>query len=309
MSDALTGIATLDLIQQREVAILGHDELAMAHALNLRDSGVDVRLGIASVGRARRRAEAEGFPVLSPADAAADAEVVVLPGSSGPDTRKLYDAAVSPSLRPGMAVVLGSGEAVRFHGLSVPPGVDAVMVLPVAPGDVVRTEFVDGRGVPALVAVVADASGLGWQLAASYATALGCARAGMVPTTCAAQAEAMAFGRAGVQARVGVLMEGGYRTLLDAGYPAELAYLAVVHETKAMVDALYVGGLAAHRRDRGGEEEPVELDEPSQAVLAHLTRLLAEIHAGQEAPAVGAPAAGLEAASTDLRRMMSWLRA
>ena len=239
--------ADLSLIQGKNVAVIGYGSQGHAHALNLRDSGVDVRVGLLEGSRSRAKAEAEGLRVLTPAEAVEEADVVVI---LAPDhvQRKLYAESVEPNLAEGDTLVFGHGFNVRFGYIKAPEGVDVIMVAPKGPGHLVRREYVDGRGVPVLVAVEEDASGKAWDLALSYAKAIGGLRAGGIKTTFTEETETDLFGEQAVLCGgASQLVMYGFEVLTEAGYQPEVAYFECLHELKLIVDLMYEGGIAKQR--------------------------------------------------------------
>ena len=241
--------ADLSVVRSRRVAVIG-DYLGQghAHALGLRDCGVDVVVGLpAERADAVAAAADEGLPVFEPAKAAAQADVVVLLASDEV-VRRHFDADIAPNLAEGDAVLFRSAVNVRYGLVEVPPGVDVALVGALAPGDVVRRQFVDGKGVPCLIAVAADASGLAWPLALSYAKAIGATRAGLIPTTFAEQAQAALFGEQAVTlGGVPALVRAGFEVLTEAGCTPEVAYVVCLHELRDAVDRMYRAGLAGLR--------------------------------------------------------------
>jgi len=239
--------ADLSLVQARHVAVLGDDAPALAHALCLRDSGVDVRVGLDDGSVHHDVAEAEGLVVTTPYAACEEADLVVVLGPD-PEQPAVYAAAVQPNLVEGDALFFGSGFAVRFGFVTPPDGVDVCMVAPAGPGELVRRQFVDGRGVPVLVAVEQDASGVAFDLALSYAQAIGGTRAGALRTTFAEQAEATLFGEQAVHCGgLAALVQAGFATLTAAGYRPEVAYLACVSQLGSMAELVSAGGLTRMR--------------------------------------------------------------
>jgi ketol-acid reductoisomerase len=239
--------ADLALVQGRKVAILGYGSQGHAHALNLRDSGVDVRVGLLAGSKSRAAAEAEGLRVVTPAEACAEADLIMV---LAPDQvqRHLYKDAIEPNLSDGDALFFGHGFNIRFGYIKPPGNVDVAMVAPKGPGHLVRREFVDGKGVPVLVAVEQDATGGAFALALSYAKAIGGTRAGAIKTTFTEETETDLFGEQAVLCGgVSHLIKAGYETLVEAGYQPESAYFEVLHELKLIVDLIYRGGLAYMR--------------------------------------------------------------
>ena len=239
--------ADLALIQGKNVAVLGYGSQGHAHSLSLRDSGVDVRVGLPEGSKSRAKAEAEGLRVLTPAEAVEEADVIVI---LAPDhvQRKLYAESVEPNLTAGDTLVFGHGFNIRFGYITPPDGVDVFMVAPKGPGHLVRREYVDGRGVPVLVAVEEDASGKAWDLALSYAKAIGGLRAGGIKTTFTEETETDLFGEQAVLCGgASQLVMYGFETLIEAGYQPEVAYFECLHELKLIVDLMYEGGIAKQR--------------------------------------------------------------
>ncbi|MGN6252105.1 MAG: ketol-acid reductoisomerase [Marmoricola sp.] len=239
--------ADLSLIQGKQVAVIGYGSQGHAHALNLRDSGVDVRVGLPEGSKSRAKAEEQGLRVLTPAEAVEEADVVVI---LAPDQhqRKLYAEEIAPQLTPGDTLVFGHGFNIRFGYITPPEGVDVIMVAPKAPGHTVRREYVDGRGIPDIIAVEQDASGQAWELAKSYAKAIGGTRAGVIKTTFTEETETDLFGEQSVLCGgVSQLIQYGFEVLTEAGYQPEIAYFEVLHELKLIVDLINEGGIAKQR--------------------------------------------------------------
>ena len=239
--------ADLTLIQGKKVAVIGYGSQGHAHALNLRDSGVDVRIGLPEGSKSRAKAEDEGFTVLTPDAAAAEAEVIVI---LAPDQhqRKLFADHIAPNLNEGDTLVFGHGFNIRFGYITAPEGVDVIMVAPKAPGHTVRREYVAGRGIPDIIAVEKDASGQAWDLAKSYAKGIGGTRAGVIKTTFTEETETDLFGEQAVLCGgVSQLVQYGFETLTEAGYQPEIAYFEVLHELKLIVDLMWEGGIAKQR--------------------------------------------------------------
>ena len=239
--------ADLSLIQGKKVAIIGYGSQGHAHAQNLRDSGVDVRVGELKGSLAWDRAEEAGFRVMSAKDAAAEADVIVV---LAPDQvqRIIYANELADNLGEGKALVFGHGFNIRFGYIQPPAGVDVIMVAPKAPGHTVRREYVAGRGVPDIIAVEQDASGQAWDLAKSYAKGIGGTRAGVIKTTFTEETETDLFGEQAVLCGgVSHLVQAGFETLVEAGYQPEIAYFEVLHELKLIVDLMWEGGIAKQR--------------------------------------------------------------
>src|SRR3954453_1705926 len=225
--------------QGRKVAVIGYGSQGHAHALNLRDSGVDVRVGLREGSSSKGKAEAEGLRVLSVADASAEADVIMI---LLPDTeqKRVYDADIAPNLSAGDAVAFAHGFNIRFGRITPPDGVDVIMIAPKGPGHLVRRTYVDGRGVPVLVAVEEDASGKAWDVALSYAKAIGGLRAGGIGTTFTEETETDLFGEQAVLCGgASQLVMYGFEVLTEAGYQPEVAYFECLHELKLIVDLMY----------------------------------------------------------------------
>jgi ketol-acid reductoisomerase len=239
--------ADLAVIRGRKVAVLGYGSQGHAHALSLRDSGVDVRIGLPETSKSRAAAEAEGLRVLTPSDACAEADLVMV---LTPDTtqRGLYADAIAPNLNDGDALFFAHGFNIRFGYITPPAGVDVCMVAPKGPGHLVRRQYVDGRGVPCLVAVEQDATGSAEKLALSYAKGIGGTRAGALKTTFTEETETDLFGEQAVLCGgATALVQAGFETLVEAGYQPEVAYFECLHELKLIVDLMYEGGLSKMR--------------------------------------------------------------
>ncbi|QQS01145.1 MAG: ketol-acid reductoisomerase [Austwickia sp.] len=239
--------ADLSVIQGRKVAVIGYGSQGHAHALNLRDSGVDVRVGLAEGSRSRAKAEAQGLRVLPVGEAVAEADVIVI---LVPDQhqRKVYAEAIKPNLKPGTALLFAHGFNIRFGYITPEADADVIMVAPKGPGHIVRREYVDGRGVPVLVCVEKDASGSALELAKSYAKAIGGLRAGGIRSTFTEETESDLFGEQAVLCGgASQLVQYGFEVLTEAGYQPEIAYFEVLHELKLIVDLMIEGGIAKQR--------------------------------------------------------------
>ena len=239
--------ADLSIIASKKVAVVGYGSQGHAHALNLRDSGVDVRVGLREGSPSREKAENEGLRVLTVADAVKEADVVVI---LAPDQvqRGLYTAEIEPNLAEDATLVFGHGFNIRFGYIKPKAGNDVVMIAPKGPGHLVRREYVDGRGVPVIVAVEQDVSGNAWPLALSYAKAIGGLRAAGIKTTFTEETETDLFGEQAVLCGgTSQLVQYGFEVLTEAGYQPEVAYFEVLHELKLIVDLMYEGGIAKQR--------------------------------------------------------------
>ena len=236
--------ADLSLVQARNVAVLGYGSQGHAHALSLRDSGVDVRVGLPEGSKSREKAEAEGLRVTTPYEACEEADLVMVLVPD-PVQRSVYADAIAPNLIEGDALFFGHGLNIRYELITPPSGVDVCMVAPKGPGHLVRRQFVDGLGVPVLVAVQQDASGAAWDLAKSYAKGIGGTRAGALRTTFTEETETDLFGEQVVLCGgVSELIKSGFDTLVAAGYQPEVAYFECLHEMKLIVDLMYEGGIS-----------------------------------------------------------------
>ena len=321
--------ADLSLIRAKKVAVFGYGSQGHAHALNLKDSGVDVRVVLQPGSRSTARAEADGMTVTPGADAAAWADVIML---LTPDTAQagVYAGQVAPQLRAGKMLMFAHGFNVRFRTIAPPADVDVALIAPKAPGHRVREVFLEGGGAPALIAVEQDATGAARALALSYAKALGLTRAGVIETTFAEETETDLFGEQTVLCGgVSALVKAGFETLVEAGYQPEVAYFECMHELKLIVDLFYRGGLnymrysvsdtAEHGDYTGGPR--VVTDETRAA----MRQILAEIRDGTYArrwideDKAGRPwftaqrrqeqAHQIEQVGAELRRMMPFLDA
>ncbi len=320
--------ADLSLIQGKNVAVIGYGSQGHAHALSLRDSGVDVRIGLQPGSKSREKAEAEGLRVLTPAEAAEEADVVVI---LAPDQhqKKLYAEEIAPQLAAGDTLVFGHGFNIRFGFITPPEGVDVFMVAPKGPGHLVRREYTEGRGVPVLVAVEKDASGKAWDLALSYAKAIGGLRAGGIKTTFTEETETDLFGEQAVLCGgASQLVQYGFEVLTEAGYQPEVAYFECLHELKLIVDLMYEGGIAKQRWSVSDTAEygdyvsgprviTPEVKENMKAVLADVQngsfakRFIDDHEAGSpefkqlRATAEQHP---IEATGRELRKLMAWVK-
>lgn len=239
--------ADLKVIQGMKVAIVGYGSQGHAHAMNLRDSGVEVVVALKEGSRSAVKAQEQGFRVLTVAEAAewADLVMVLAPDQS---QREIYRDSIAPHLRAGKTLAFAHGFNIRFGYITPPEGVDVILIAPKAPGHTVRREFEAGRGIPDIIAVEVDASGTAWQTAKSYAKAIGGTRAGVIKTTFKEETETDLFGEQSVLCGgVSQLVQYGFETLSEAGYQPEIAYFEVLHELKLIVDLMWEGGIAKQR--------------------------------------------------------------
>ncbi|HET9829755.1 MAG TPA: ketol-acid reductoisomerase [Nocardioidaceae bacterium] len=320
--------ADLSVIQGRNVAVLGYGSQGHAHALSLRDSGVDVRVGLPEGSKSRAKAEAEGLRVLTPGEACEEADLIMI---LAPDhiQRKLYAESVEPNLVDGDALFFGHGFNIRFGYIKPPAGVDVAMVAPKGPGHLVRREYTSGRGVPVLVAVENDASGKAWELALAYAKGIGGLRAGGIKTTFTEETETDLFGEQAVLCGgMSELVMKGFEVLTEAGYQPEVAYFECLHELKLIVDLMYEGGIAKQRWSVSDTAEygdyvsgPRIIDD---SVKGRMQDLLTEIKDGSFAQRfiddqdAGAPEFKalrakaeqhpIEETGRELRKLMAWVK-
>ncbi|MCG8655817.1 ketol-acid reductoisomerase [Yimella sp. NH-Cas1] len=239
--------ADLSVIQGRKVAVIGYGSQGHAHALNLRDSGVQVVVGLRDGSSSAAKAQAEGLTVLPVAEAVKQSDFIVI---LAPDQvqRRLYAQEIQPNLAEGAALLFSHGFNIRFDYIKPGADNDVLMVAPKGPGHLVRREYVDGRGVPVLLAVEQDASGEAWDLAKSYAAAIGGLRAGGIKTTFTEETETDLFGEQAVLCGgASQLVQYGFETLIEAGYQPEVAYFECLHELKLIVDLMVEGGIAKQR--------------------------------------------------------------
>ena len=235
--------ADLSLIQKKKVAIIGYGSQGHAHALNLKDSGVEVRIGLPATSKSIDKAKKAGLEVNTVSDAAAWADVIMIltPDHSQGET---YKNDIAQHLKPGKTLMFAHGFNIRFATIDPPKDIDVSLVAPKAPGHRVREVFTEGGGTPGLVAIHQDASGKALDLALSYAKGIGCTRAGVIQTTFAEETETDLFGEQAVLCGgTAALVKAGFEVLTEAGYQPELAYFEVLHELKLIVDLLYRGGL------------------------------------------------------------------
>jgi len=276
--------ADLSIAQGRKVAVLGYGSQGHAHALSLRDSGVDVRVGLPEGSRSRGKASDEGLRVLTPSEASAEADLIMVLAPD-PAQRSLYAESIEPNLDDGDAIFFGHGFNIRFGYIKPPGDVDVAMVAPKGPGHLVRRQFVDGKGVPVLVAVEQDASGSAFELALSYAKAIGGTRAGAIKTTFTEETETDLFGEQAVLCGgVSQLVQYGFETLTEAGYTPEVAYFECLHELKLIVDLMYEGGIAKQRWSVSDTAEYGDYVSGPRIIDAHvkenMQRILGEIRDG-----------------------------
>ena len=319
--------ADLSLVAGKKVAVIGYGSQGHAHALSLRDSGVEVRIGLPEGSKSRVKAQEQGLTVGTNAEVSAWADLIML---LAPDTaqRKIYANEIAPNLAPGKALFFGHGLNIRYGLITPPADIDVAMVAPKGPGHLVRRQFVDGKGVPVLVAVEQDATGTALALALSYAKGIGGTRAGAIKTTFTEETETDLFGEQAVLCGgVSALVQNGFEVLTEAGYAPEIAYFECLHELKLIVDLMYEGGIARMRYSVSDTAEYGDYSRGPRVIDAHvkdeMRKILSEIRSGEFAREwiaeddAGRPnftkwreeaaAHPIEDVGRKLRGMMSWV--
>ena len=319
--------ADLNLLKSKKIAVIGYGSQGHAHALSLRDSGADVRVGLYPESPSWARAEAEGLKVLSVADACQEADVIML---LVPDTKQaaVYKSEIEPHMTPGKTLMFGHGFNIRYSQIVPPPSVDVSMIAPKGPGHRVRELFVEGIGTPCLLAVQQDASGQAKQFALAYAMGIGGTRAGVIETTFAEETETDLFGEQVVLCGgASALVESGFNTLVEAGYQPEVAYFECLHELKLIVDLMYQGGLSYMRYSISDTAEHGDYTGGPKIITdetrATMKKILADIQSGAYAEEwIDENATGrrwfneqreksqtslIEQVGQGLRKMMPWL--
>jgi ketol-acid reductoisomerase len=273
------------LIRARKVAIIGYGSQGHAHALNLKESGVQVCVGLREGSSSAAKAASQGLDVRSIADAAAWADLVMI---LAPDTeqKKIFDEHIAAHMTAGKALAFAHGFNVRFGRIAPPEGVDVIMIAPKGPGHLVRRTYTEGGGVPALIAVAQDATGQAKAVAMSYAEAIGGARAGVIETTFPEETETDLFGEQVVLCGgLTALVQAGFETLTEAGYAPEMAYFECLHEVKLIVDLMYEEGIAGMRYSISDTAEYGDLTRGprivNEATKAEMRKILSEIQSGQ----------------------------
>ena len=320
--------ADLGIIQGRKVAVLGFGSQGHAHALNLKDSGVDVVVGLPEGSKSRAKASEQGLKVLTPGEAVKWANVIVVLAPD-PKQRDLYTNDIAPNLQAGDAIVFGHGFAIRFGYITPPSDVDVFLVAPKGPGHLVRREYVAGKGVPNLIAVEQDATGHAFEVGLSYSKAIGGTRAGTIKTTFTEETETDLFGEQAVLCGgASQLVMYGFETLTEAGYQPEIAYFEVLHELKLIVDLMYEGGIAKQRWSVSDTAEYGDYVSGPRVigpeVKARMKDVLTDIQTGAFAKRfiddqdAGAPefkalrakgeAHPIEATGRELRKLFSWIK-
>ncbi|MCU1459483.1 MAG: ketol-acid reductoisomerase [Actinomycetia bacterium] len=277
--------ADLGLLEGKKVAILGYGSQGHAHALNLLDSGVDVRVGLREGSASKEKAEKAGLPVLSTADAVAEADIVMV---LLPDTEQasVYESDIKDNLQPGNSLAFAHGFNIHFKQIAPPEGVDVWMIAPKGPGHLVRRTYEEGGGVPALVAVETDATGHAREIALAYAKGIGAARAGVLSTDFREETETDLFGEQVVLCGGLVeLIKNGFETLVEAGYQPESAYFETLHEVKLIVDLIYEGGISNMRYSISDTAEYGDMTRGPRVVntatKTEMQKILGEIQSGK----------------------------
>ncbi|MBB5263559.1 ketol-acid reductoisomerase [Catenibacillus scindens] len=237
----------LSLLEGKKIAIIGYGSQGHAHALNLKDSGCDVIIGLYEGSKSWAKAEAQGFEVYTAAEAAKRADIIMILINDEKQA-KMYKESIAPNLEPGNMLMFAHGFAIHFGQIIPPKDVDVVMIAPKGPGHTVRSQYQEGKGVPCLIAVEQDATGKAHDLGLAYALGIGGARAGVLETTFKVETETDLFGEQAVLCGgVCALMQAGYETLVEAGYAPENAYFECIHEMKLIVDLIFESGFAGMR--------------------------------------------------------------
>jgi len=314
-------------IANRKVAILGYGSQGHAHALNLKESGIDVRVGLREGSASRAKAEAQGLTVKTVAEASAEADIIML---LLPDTEQaaIYTEHIEPNLNDGDALFFSHGFNIRFDEIVPPATVDVAMVAPKGPGHLVRRTYVEGGGVPCLIAVEQDPTGTARDLALGYADAIGGSRAGIIETTFTEECETDLFGEQAVLCGgTTALVQAGFETLCEAGYQPEVAYFECLHELKLIVDLMYEQGIGGMRYSISDTAEYGDLTRGPRVVnadvKAEMKKILTEIQDGSFAKEWIAEGRGgrenfhalekagaehqIETVGAELRRMMPWI--
>ena len=277
--------ADLSALQGRKIAVIGFGSQGHAHALNLRDSGIDVRVGLDPKSNSREKATKQGLKVLSTADAAREADIIMMlvPDEMGAD---IYAKEIAPALTKGKYLAFGHGFNIHFKFIQPPPDVNVFMVAPKGPGHLVRSEYTKGRGVPCLLAIQQDPSRDTRKVGLAWASAIGGGRAAIIETTFKEETETDLFGEQSVLCGgLTELIRAGFETLVEAGYAPEMAYFECVHEVKLIVDLIYEGGISNMRYSISNTAEYGDMTRGPRVVgketRAAMKQLLADIQSGK----------------------------
>ncbi len=320
--------ADLEFLKGKKIAIIGYGSQGHAHANNLKESGVEVIVGLKADSPSRAKAEEAGLTVQDTSEAVFNADIVMMlvPDEMAP---KIYNQDIEPNLLPGKALAFAHGFSIHFKKIVPPEGVNVFMVAPKGPGHLVRYEYTQGRGVPCLLAIYQDPSGNTKQLGLAYASAIGGGRAAILETTFKEETETDLFGEQAVLCGgLAELIQAGFDTLVDAGYSKEMAYFECLHEVKLIVDLIYEGGLANMRYSVSNTAEYGDLTRGkriiNEGVRQEMKQILSEIQSGSfadewmaeneagkprfkemEAQSLAHP---IEAVGKELRALMPWLQ-
>jgi len=319
----------LELLKGKTVAVIGYGSQGHAHAQNLHDSGVDVVVGLHAASNKRKQVMDDGLKVMDTAEAAkvADIIMILVPDQVQPE---VYEESIKPNLKEGDVLMFAHGFNIHYNQIVPPAFVDVAMVAPKGPGHTVRSQYKEGKGVPSLVAVYQDASGMAMQYALAYASAIGAGRAGILETTFKEETETDLFGEQAVLCGgVTELMKAGFETLVNAGYQPEIAYFECIHEMKLIVDLINQGGFALMRYSISDTAEYGDYVTGKRIITEEtrkeMKKVLDEIQNGEFASKwiaeniAGGRAAflamrrkeaehQLEKVGAELRKMMSWLK-
>ena len=322
--------ADLGIITGKKVAVLGYGSQGHAHAQNLRDSGVkDIAIALRPGSGSAKKAEGAGFKVMTNAEAAAWADVIMI---LAPDEHQaaIWDNDIKGNIKPGSAIAFAHGLNIHFGLIEAPADIDVIMIAPKGPGHTVRSEYVRGGGVPCLIAVEQDASGNAHDIALAYASGVGGGRSGIIETTFKEECETDLFGEQAVLCGgLSALVKAGFETLVEAGYPPEMAYFECLHEVKLIVDLMYEGGIANMRYSISNTAEYGDITTGPRIITAEtkaeMKRVLADIQSGRfvknfvldnragqpelKAARKAAAAHPIEKIGSELRAMMPWIGA
>ena len=320
--------ADLSALKGKKIAVIGFGSQGHAHALNLRDSGMDVRVGLSKGSASREKAAKQGLPVFDTAEAAKQADIIIVlvPDEMGSE---IYEAEIAPHLTKGKYMAFGHGFNIHFKFIKPPADVNVFMIAPKGPGHLVRSEYTKGRGVPCLLAVQQDPSGDTTKVGLAYGSAIGGGRAAIIETSFREETETDLFGEQSVLCGGLVeLMKAGYETLVEAGYAPEMAYFECVHEVKLIVDLIYEGGIATMNYSVSNTAEYGEYVSGPRVVddktRAEMKRILDDIQSGKfvkdwmlenrvnqtsfKAMRAKCAAHPIEQVGAKLREMMPWIK-